>query len=1026
MKTKGIILANLLLLVFSAAAQDNNLLTSGYSYRQYTTQDGLPGMIMQCLFKDSKGFLWQGTLKGGSRFDGFDFEPYALDVFVNVERIEEVNGEVRFRWGKVILYPETGKQTVLSDSLRLNYYNSTLLPADYFIGEKREGKKYLVQQLEDDSISEIVDIPQLQGLYYNKVYLDRPHNLLYIPCHREKRVYIHDLATNSSSQVIENVVLESFFNHSQLGLLGIGAEGIYRLSDGKAEMYVPLEFTEGNKTAVETRSGDIYVKDYCNIYRISGARVEHLYHNPAMTIWDMVLDSDENLWAATNQGLYNFFRFDFKEYQIRNHTIRGISQDDAGTYWMAGDSEDIFSLSGEDFRRVKYPLRNAEEVSFENVFSHGGRTYFLITGGILIHENGRFHWAEASQEHHRYGNIAAYGDHLLVSVSNASKIVEITPDGKPVRTRDGEELQQMGFYDVATDSLKRIIAAGYYGISMVEDDSVSLLKSRSFAQNDIVCTDARNRIFSASRKYLHLVQGDSVVTIHSFDNDQIMGLLPFDRDHMIVATLKGIYIFNATKYLETGDPQMLFYNHNNGMNGIEPAYSGMFLDQKGLVWMVTSDRIVSFDPQKLLRQVAAPSLLARNAAVSRDNVEWEDFAGIANAKFPHHIRNFRFSFIGLCYSSVENVRYHYRLKGFQDGWSEPSKNREATFNNLRPGNYLFEVYADSGTDSSRSETLSIPFTVRPAFWQTWWFVLLTAVAVIGLGYAVFAIRERNHRILQEYLETELTARTGEVHRQKEEIEIKNRDITDSITYAQRIQFSVLPTTSTLTEHSSGAFIFYRPRDIVSGDFYWFEYFPETRRLLIVCADSTGHGVPGAFISLIGTTLIKDIALRPDVRGPADILYRLDENIQSTLNQNRDSEQANDGMDIIVCEINTETHFTRISSAMRPFIVYHEGTPTTYKSSRSSIGGQRFGDKTFTTTELQLAKGDTIYMFTDGYTDQFGGPSGKKLKMTGLQNILNGTCDRDMDEQHRAVKESFDLWKGNDRQTDDVLMIGVKI
>jgi len=279
---------------------------------------------------------------------------------------------------------------------------------------------------------------------------------------------------------------------------------------------------------------------------------------------------------------------------------------------------------------------------------------------------------------------------------------------------------------------------------------------------------------------------------------------------------------------------------------------------------------------------------------------------------------------------------------------------------------------------------------------------------------------------QEYLENELKARTKEVRKQKEEIEVKNKDITDSINYAQRIQFSVLPSTGTLRNHCAGAFILYKPRDIVSGDFYWFDFFPKANQLLIVCADSTGHGVPGAFMSLIGTTLIKDIAMRPDVDNPADILYRLDENIQSTLNQNIDSEHASDGMDIIVCEINTKTHFARISSAMRPYIIYHEGKLMTCRGSRSSIGGKHLDDKIFEMNEIQLSKGDAIYMFSDGYTDQFGGPSGKKFKINRLQNILEDIIDRDMDEQHRVLWENFDLWKGKNLQIDDVLMIGVRI
>ena len=272
-------------------------------------------------------------------------------------------------------------------------------------------------------------------------------------------------------------------------------------------------------------------------------------------------------------------------------------------------------------------------------------------------------------------------------------------------------------------------------------------------------------------------------------------------------------------------------------------------------------------------------------------------------------------------------------------------------------------------------------------------------------------------------------RTKEVHKQKEEIERKNKDITDSINYAQRIQFSVLPTSATLLSHCSEAFIFYRPRDIVSGDFYWFDYFHETDRLLIVCADSTGHGVPGAFMSLIGATLIKDITRRPDVKNPADLLYCLDQSVQSTLNQNRDSEQTHDGMDIIVCDINTKTNLLRIASAMRPYIVYQGGNRTIYKGSRASIGGLHYTDsetKVFDLNEIQLAKGDTLYMYSDGYADQFGGPDGKKMKTNRLYNILNDIQNRDMNEQHRVLQENFYLWKGDTEQVDDVLMIGVKI
>jgi serine phosphatase RsbU (regulator of sigma subunit) len=153
-------------------------------------------------------------------------------------------------------------------------------------------------------------------------------------------------------------------------------------------------------------------------------------------------------------------------------------------------------------------------------------------------------------------------------------------------------------------------------------------------------------------------------------------------------------------------------------------------------------------------------------------------------------------------------------------------------------------------------------------------------------YLIIKVRERNLRLEKERIEKELKIRTREVMEQKAEIEHKNKDITDSINYAQRIQTSILPPISKIEKNFTDAFVFYQPRDIVSGDFYWFDKVTENK-FLIVCADSTGHGVPGAFMSMIGTTLIKDICMRGDVNSPSEILATLDREITSTLNQNMD-------------------------------------------------------------------------------------------------------------------------------------------
>ena len=305
---------------------------------------------------------------------------------------------------------------------------------------------------------------------------------------------------------------------------------------------------------------------------------------------------------------------------------------------------------------------------------------------------------------------------------------------------------------------------------------------------------------------------------------------------------------------------------------------------------------------------------------------------------------------------------------------------------------------------------------------------------VAIVVVIIKIRERNHRLQEAYLKKELDIRTKEVVEQKEEIELKNRDITDSINYAQRIQASILPPLQKLKDNFSGTFVFYRPRDIVSGDFYWWDRIDEDR-FLVVCADSTGHGVPGAFMSMIGSTLIKDIVNRNAEISPSSLLNILNKEVVESLNQRADMDSISDdderyattdGMDIVVCEFNTKTNFLRFASAMRPIIMYHKGEQYYIRGQRSSVGGSFLKEEAFEDQEYQLVKGDIVYLFSDGYPDQFGGPSGKKFKMLSLKEKLEEIHTKSMDDQYLKIQETFDSWKGDQDQVDDVLFMGIQV
>jgi serine phosphatase RsbU (regulator of sigma subunit) len=364
------------------------------------------------------------------------------------------------------------------------------------------------------------------------------------------------------------------------------------------------------------------------------------------------------------------------------------------------------------------------------------------------------------------------------------------------------------------------------------------------------------------------------------------------------------------------------------------------------------------------------------------------------------------------------------LDNFDLDWSKSTTSREIMYS-LSDGKYKFNLISVNEDGLSQGAPLSFTLLIKKPFYRTWWFIL---AAILVISFVIFLIilqRDQAQKKIQEYLEKELEARTSVVMKQKGEIELQNIEITDSINYAKRIQTSILPDINKLKETFKDAFILFHPRDIVSGDFYWFDKVDDDK-FILVCADSTGHGVPGAFMSMIGSTLLQDIVTRKGITKPSEILSMLDKQIFSTLNQNVELGVSNDGMDMVVCEFSISTRHIRFASAMRPVILVLDGESFYIKGNRSSVGGESVVEKFFDDQEYYLREGDTIYLFSDGLPDQFGGPDGKKLKIARLKRMIEQTSRIPMDEQKAAMSKFYFEWKGSYDQVDDVLLMGVKV
>lgn len=277
--------------------------------------------------------------------------------------------------------------------------------------------------------------------------------------------------------------------------------------------------------------------------------------------------------------------------------------------------------------------------------------------------------------------------------------------------------------------------------------------------------------------------------------------------------------------------------------------------------------------------------------------------------------------------------------------------------------------------------------------------------------------------LYESMEDKVKERTAELVEQKEIIEEKNKHITDSIIYAKRIQDATLPSIGKVRNFLDDSFVLFKPKDIVSGDFYWIEEAGDT--ILFSVVDCTGHGVPGAFLSLIGHNSLNQIVNELGIYEPADILYELDKIVYRTLQNNLEKTNIKDGMDMSIVAYNKNTKEITFSGAFNPLYLVIDGELTEIKGDKIAIGSGQT-EKAYRNHKIQLKEGDCIYLFSDGYADQFGGPKGKKFKYSKFKELLIEYHDQPMMRQHDILDMTIEDWQGDLEQLDDVCVIGMRV
>lgn len=305
------------------------------------------------------------------------------------------------------------------------------------------------------------------------------------------------------------------------------------------------------------------------------------------------------------------------------------------------------------------------------------------------------------------------------------------------------------------------------------------------------------------------------------------------------------------------------------------------------------------------------------------------------------------------------------------------------------------------------------------------------------------IEDQLKEILQEKSELEIQKKENEktvkmlweqstaIHHEKEridklktQVEYRHKEIIDSVHYAKKIQRAILPSQELISSLLPDSFVFFKPKNIVSGDFYW-AHRVDNHQVLFAAVDCTGHGVPGAFMSIMGYHLLEQVIIEHNLTEPALILSELSRSVVKSLKQTNELESVKDGMDIALCKIDYQNNTLEYAGAHNSLYLVRNGILTETKANRKSIGISMAKSDHFLNNVIPLEKGDCVYVFSDGYADQKGGPDNEKFFYQPFRELLIKIHNLSMLDQKQILEKVISEWKGDNGQIDDMLVIGVK-
>jgi ligand-binding sensor domain-containing protein/serine phosphatase RsbU (regulator of sigma subunit) len=1075
------------------------------AFKNINTQDGLPSATIYEIIQDKRGYIWLGTDNGLAIYDGSKFETYTKKNGIAGNIIRSVFED---KSGKIWIGTNEGI------SVYDGYRFTNLTKKDGIFGKTvlcifQDSKGRIWAGTDDGGIN-IISLNQKNNYVIHHVVSNQQNGDMPIFDmfeHANHEVWaitlgaginiINEEDNQFSSNPIKSDLLPSENllcyakknNHLIIGTADAGAFELDIHTKKIRRRYNNQNILSSNYIyAIEiTQSGSIWFGSADQgITRLWPNNTTSIYKtNQGLTgniVTCMLEDTEQNLWIGTSANGLSILSNDCfdhfnKDDGLNENVIQAIKQDANGNFWIASSGGGLQKLiqNKQELKIQSYTTKNGFPEDLTTCIALGNKNNNNVWIGTnsngLIKFDGK--WSTKFTENEGLISNKIYSVYIdskgLVWCGTAGGIVFF--DGLKFQNLSTEELKMRdgGVKTIIEDKNANIWFGTSGGLVRYHDSIVRTFNEVEGLKDinvNAIAADDLNNIWIATNggslyKYkASKADANSISFIANFNYlgvNSLKSIAFANKNQLFLGCDKGLLkvIIDKNDHLTT---QKLF-DKRNGFIGEQCTEGAICIDNNNVLWIGTYSGLTKYTAALELEKKSKPKVHITSIQLFYKEVNWlqktkkisQWFHLPLNLKLPYNENHLTFNFKGIAFENPSEIKYSYLLQGQDKVWSPYNKTSNINFSALAPGNYIFKVIAHDMNGNNSAPAL-FSFEILPPWYQTKLFYITAIIVLIAIIY--FYIKLREHKLKQEkkILEKIVVERTQEIVHQKEEIDEQNKEIIASITYAKGLQDAILPPMQRFKNALPESFIIFKPKDIVSGDFYWMEIvqladerMPKIRQqlvdenkfknnqlinssadqlILFAACDCTGHGVPGAMVSMVCNNALNRAVKEFGLIDPGLILDKVREFVIITF-ANSENERK-DGMDISLCLFDKNKMELKWAGANNPLWIIRKDAKALdeIKANKQPIGNSEFY-KPFATHTIKLNIGDSIYIFTDGFQDQFGGEKGKKYMVPKLRELFLSVVHKPMDEQFSLIEAEFENWKKGREQVDDVCVIGIR-